>query len=204
MTSLGVIETVELDSSEDEWVITSNPSTPTKKPLPPKQRPSISAASIRTIRTNLPKPLRPPATPNRKLHGANYMSPLTPATPTPLTPPASSSPAVSMQYISDTELQVICSEMDAQLLVTRLVQVYKSCEIYIRIREIETTNSQIEMRLKDHLHYCSDPPDFILVYLYLYTYILVPSRFKTTDIVLVRIRWHHCLTTLMITRKTKI
>jgi hypothetical protein len=195
MTSLGAVNMVESDSSEDEWIITSAPDTPTKKPLPqPKQKPSISPASIRTIRANLPKSLLPAATPNAKLHATDTMSP---PTPSPLTPPMPSSPAVSIEYISDNELQVICFEMDAQLLITRLVQVYKSCEIYVRIREIETTNSQIEMRLKDHLHYCSDPPDFILVYI-----LFLCNRKPLT--LFVRMHWLHCPIILQIIRKTKI
>ncbi|KAI9470756.1 MAG: hypothetical protein EXX96DRAFT_367884 [Benjaminiella poitrasii] len=70
--------------------------------------------------------------------------------------------AVSLQYISDQELESICTEMNAELLVIRLIHVYKSCDIYLRIREIETAKSVIEVRLKSYLHYCPDPPDFIL------------------------------------------
>ncbi|KAI7899730.1 uncharacterized protein BX663DRAFT_545437 [Cokeromyces recurvatus] len=70
--------------------------------------------------------------------------------------------AASLQYISDQELQSICTDMNAELLISRLIHVYKSCDIYLRIREIETINSVIEVRLRKYLHYSSDPPDFVL------------------------------------------
>ncbi|KAI8979737.1 hypothetical protein BDF20DRAFT_913253 [Mycotypha africana] len=74
----------------------------------------------------------------------------------------SKSPTLSLQYISDIELKMLCIANNSLLLITRLVSVYKNAEVFSRIREIETQASFIEIRLKNKLHYCKDPCDFIL------------------------------------------
>ncbi|RCI00386.1 Exonuclease mut-7, partial [Rhizopus stolonifer] len=145
------------DSDDDEWEITSSPVT-NKKREEKKKRPTISAASIRTIRANLPKLI--------PIHVVS--APITPvASPAPIPPPVSLTPPpptthVSLQYISDDELKHMCQQMDSDLLMLRLIHVYKSADIYLKIREIETPGSLIEVRLCRHLHYCQDPSDFIL------------------------------------------
>lgn len=204
-----LVEDLESDSSEEEWVISSINETKQKakqkeqhqQKIPAtnnysRNRPSLSAASFRMARAYLPSPssLTPfqpsaaaiaaitktkPSTPSPSLSPAP--APASAPAPSPSPPPpttrstaalpvqskinntsACNIPAPSSTHISNEELIEICTHMDDNLLVTRLVNVYKSVEIYIRIREIET-GSVIESRLKDYLHYCDNPCDFILV-----------------------------------------
>lgn len=166
MTNLGI--EIDSDSSDDEWVISSTLQSPkpAAKNLPGSKkdkRLTIGAAAIRTIKANLPATTLPP--PKRNKTTIKNLD--TPTSSAPSTPPlfasVSTPSPVSLQYISDEELVTICTDMNTQLLVSRLVQVYRSCEIYSRIREIETSNSVIEVRLKDHLHLCFNPCDFIIV-----------------------------------------
>ncbi|GAA5797116.1 hypothetical protein HPULCUR_002495 [Helicostylum pulchrum] len=147
MASLGA--ELDSDSSDEEWVINSakTQAKPTKINKP--QRLTISAASIRTIQANIPKSNRlPPFQPNVPLPSQILKS-------APILPP-------SLQFISEEELDIMCLKMDADLLVSRIVDVYKSAEIFSRIREIETDSMSIESRLKEHLSNSSDPCGFIL------------------------------------------
>lgn len=158
MTNLG--NEIESDSSDEEWVISSTIGTPkiVKKPYESKkdkQRLTISSAAIRTIKASLPSSTLPPFKPNKH--------PVHTPTISMASPVSTASPSPSLQYISDEELVAICTEMNSRLLVSRLIQVYKSCEIYFRIREIETPSSVIEVRLKNHLHLCLNPCDFVIV-----------------------------------------
>lgn len=167
-------EDLESDSSEEEWVIGAI-SNLKQKPKPTQQkqtnhgrnRPTLSAASFRMARAFLPASARP----FRTAAAATLPSVTTTANPSALSvqseinktpPPAAAVVVPSSTHISNEELVEICKNMDDACLVQRLVNVYKSVEIYIRIREIET-GSVIESRLKDYLHYCDDPCDFILV-----------------------------------------
>ncbi|KAI8373249.1 hypothetical protein BD560DRAFT_489179 [Blakeslea trispora] len=164
-------ELVETESDPDEeWEITSIPIRKTASSSnleKSRNRPTISDASIRTIRASLPRP--PPSFPfkNQSMVKVAVSAPVTPIG-TPDIPERPSSnippdtPDVSLQYISDKELKLICQQLDAPMLILRLIQVYKSHEIYLRIREIETSNSLIETRLANHLHYCKNPGAFIL------------------------------------------
>lgn len=152
MASLG--GELESDSSDEEWVFTS-----TKTSSKTQQRLSITASSIRTLKANIPKRAAPPPS-----HHVSQIIPTLQQKKLIVKQP-------SLQFISDKELATMCNEMNATLLVSRLVDVYKSCEIFIRIREIETQAMSIEMRLKDHLSHASDPCDFILVSLSLFLHI---------------------------------
>lgn len=152
-----------------------------------KTRPTLAAASFRMAGAYLPaasKPFQPVASkPFQSAVSSNAPSSLS-ASPLPKptslahTAAAAALPAESeinksntpasvvaivpsLTHISNEELVEICKKMDDTCLVNRLVNVYKSVEIYIRIREIET-GSVIESRLKDYLHYCDDPCGFIL------------------------------------------
>lgn len=153
MASLG--GELESDSSDEEWVFTS-----TKPCSKNQQRLSISATSIRTIKANIPKRLP------LIQHHVSQILPIIQQKNIIVKQP-------SLQFISDKELVIMCKEMNATLLVSRLVDVYKSCEIFIRIREIETQAMSIEMRLKDHLSYSNDPCDFILVSLLLLLFVFL-------------------------------
>lgn len=165
---------LESESSDEEWVFSSTKTQPkatTTVKKTPQKKLTISAASIRTIRANIPK--------------SNRLAPLQPQLPLPILKSVVTAPIVlkkpieipSLQFISDTELHAICLEMNADLLVTRLVNVYKSSEIFIRIREIEKEALSIEMRLKDQLCYSRDPCGFILVSFFVYTFILIKLIF---------------------------
>ncbi|KAG2232937.1 hypothetical protein INT48_008030 [Thamnidium elegans] len=161
LSSRGNEPKLDSDSSDDEWVINSTKTQPRPTKTNKSQRLTISAASIRTIEANISKSCRlPPYQPNLPLP-----SPILKSVPIlQQTKIVSKKPIEmpSLQFISDKELHQMCLEMDADLLVSRLIDVYKSCEIFIRIREIETEAMSIEMRLKDHLSNASDPCGFIL------------------------------------------
>lgn len=152
MASLG--GELESDSSDEEWVFTS-----TKASSKTQQKLSISASSIRTLKANIPKRVAPPPPPLQ--HHVTQIMPILQQKKLMVKQP-------SLQFISDKELVTMCKEMNATLLVSRLIDVYKSCEIFIRIREIETQAMSIEMRLKDHLSHAADPCDFILVSLFFF------------------------------------
>jgi len=131
----------------------------------------LSAASFRMARAFLPASARPFRPASAPAAAAAAALPSTTTTKPPAFPvqseinktPAPAAVVVpSSTHISNEELVEICKHMDDACLVKRLVNVYKSVEIYLRIREIET-GSVIESRLKDYLHYCDDPCDFILV-----------------------------------------
>ncbi|KAL7315279.1 hypothetical protein PS15m_006749 [Mucor circinelloides] len=170
-------EDLESDSSEEEWVIsdpkqTSKPthhSQQQKNSARGRSRPTLSVASFRMAKAYLPHSLKPfqpsaAALTNTKLPASPSTAPLTTALPVQSeisNTPAPVAVVPSSTHISNEELVEICKNMDDACLVNRLVNVYKNVEIYIRIREIET-GSVIESRLKDYLHYCDDPCDFIL------------------------------------------
>lgn len=147
-------------SSDEEWIISSQkPELKTKK----LQKLTLSEASIRTIRANIPKsnrlpPFQPQQLPKQilKTVKTTYYSPkLQESKIIPTVQPS--------KYLEDNEIEVMCTDMNSTLLVTRLISVYKNTEVFIRIREIETTAMSFESRLKDHLHLAKDPSDFILV-----------------------------------------
>lgn len=226
MTTASLAATVEQqhddsDSSDEEWVFSSVPSTrkqqapqkqqQTQPPLAavrpqqkqyqqlkkPLQKLTISPASIRTIRANLPRNNFIPSTstssqqqqsplPLQIIKSVNAAMPPPPSLVKarqqqqqttqqsnhykPQQPIRQAQPPAppSLDFISDAELEQLCTEMNAQLLVTRLVHVYKSCEVFIKIKEIETRGNtvesmSIESRMKDYLSYAHDPCDFILV-----------------------------------------
>lgn len=181
-------EDLESDSSEEEWVIGAISDTkqkPKSTQYMPRQkhsnthnnrsRPTLAAASFRMARAYLPaasKPFQPAASlnstsslsvaPSTKSTVSSTKLPVQSEIKSNSNTPAPVAIVPSSTHISNEELVDICKKMDAACLVNRLVNVYKSVEIYIRIREIET-GSVIESRLKDYLHYCDDPCDFILV-----------------------------------------
>lgn len=212
-SSFGGLVEMEVDaSSDEEWVFSSSSTQPqpqqqtktkaaaqTKKPhAQAQQKLTNSAASICTIRANIPKSNRlPPFQPNLSSLPSQINKSLN-------TTGSSSKPDMiqqqinkialpkvqqqqpqqqqhkivlyktqtppppSLQFISDQELQVMCTEMNSKLLVTRLIEVYKTSDIYYKIREIETRGGtdesmSIESRISDHLPYASNPCDFILV-----------------------------------------
>lgn len=147
------------DSSDDDWVITStatdlptsvttSPSPPSQPPqqrtLPqstpkkPLQRPTVSQATVRTIRASLSK---------NQLAGD----------------PHKTRSAAEINYISQEQLESICSSMDSHLLVRRLVETYKNAETFLRIKDIETAKMTFDARLSETLYLCSDPGCFILV-----------------------------------------
>ncbi|GAN04453.1 hypothetical protein MAM1_0064d03913 [Mucor ambiguus] len=185
-------EDLDSDSSEEEWVIgaisDSKQKLKSTQHVPHQKhnahnrsKPTLSAASFRMARAYLPassKSFQPAAaaspclsstssssaSPSTKSSSSasSLTSSTTAATSLPVNNTATSVAIVpSSTHISNEELVEICKKMDDTCLVNRLVNVYKSVEIYIRIREIET-GSVIESRLKDYLHYCDDPCDFIL------------------------------------------
>lgn len=178
----GALDSVESSSSDEEWIISSRksePKTNTMKKQQTQPKLTLSEASIRTIRANIPKSNRlPPFQPQQqqlpkqilKTVKTTYYTPpkvqeskVIPAmttTPTPTTPTA----VQPSKYLEDKELEVMCTDMNASLLVTRLISVYKNTEVFIRIREIETNTMSFESRLKDHLQLAKDPSDFILVW----------------------------------------
>ncbi|KAJ8662347.1 hypothetical protein O0I10_002041 [Lichtheimia ornata] len=146
------------DSSDDDWVITStatdlptsvttSPSPPSQPPqqrtLPqstpkkPLQRPTVSQATVRTIRASLSK---------NQLAGD----------------PHKTRSAAEINYISQEQLESICSSMDSHLLVRRLVETYKNAETFLRIKDIETAKMTFDARLSETLYLCSDPGCFIL------------------------------------------
>lgn len=144
------------DSSDDDWVITStpsdvstsvttSPSPPTQQPTKPEtttskrlQRPTVSKATVRTIRASLSK----------KQLAAD---------------PHKTRSAAEINYISQEQLESICSAMDSRLLVRRLVETYKNAETFLRIKDIETAKMTFDARLSETLYLCSDPGCFILV-----------------------------------------
>ncbi|KAI8377057.1 hypothetical protein EDC96DRAFT_571325 [Choanephora cucurbitarum] len=161
--------------SDEEWEFTSIPvqkkSSPSLSSGKTKKRPTLSEASFRTIRASLPKSTNSLKTRHGTASPLPTMVASAPITPlsTPDIPERpmsadipSTDTSLSLQYISDDELERICQQMNADLLIRRLIQVYKSHEIYLKIREIETASSFIEARLANHLHYCTNPGDFIL------------------------------------------
>lgn len=180
----GALDSVESSSSDEEWIISSRKpeqktNTIKKQQIQPKL--TLSEASIRTIRANIPKSNRlPPFQPQQqqlpkqilKTVKTTYYTPpkvqeskVIPAmttTPTPTTPTTASAAVQPSKYFEDKELEVMCTDMNASLLVTRLISVYKNSEVFIRIREIETNTMSFESRLKDHLQLAKDPSDFIL------------------------------------------
>ncbi|KAL9543743.1 hypothetical protein MBANPS3_007968 [Mucor bainieri] len=186
-----LIDDLESDSSEEEWVIGAiNHTKPKPKPKPTQQqqqqqqqkhnntrnrsKPTLAAASFRMARAYLPaspKPVQPAApsssTKSTALPSSSTTTAAAAAAALPVqseinnTTPAPAAIVLSSTHISNEELVDICKKMDDACLVNRLVNVYKSVEIYLRIREIET-GSVIESRLKDYLHYCDDPCGFIL------------------------------------------
>lgn len=177
----GALDSVESSSSDEEWIISSrkpeppktNTNTNTKKP---QQKLTLSEASIRTIRANIPKSSRlPPFQPQQqqlpkqilKTVKTTYYAPPKVLQESKVIPAAAAAAAAATvqpsKYLEDKELEVMCSDMNASLLVTRLISVYKNTEVFIRIREIETNAMSFESRLKDHLHLAKDPSDFILV-----------------------------------------
>ena len=146
------------DSSDDDWVITStatngsssvtaSPSPPSQRPPPQRtlqptskrlQRPAVSQATVRTIRASLSK---------------NQLA----------AEPHKTRSAAEINYISQEQLESICSSMDSHLLVRRLVETYKNAETFLRIKDIETAKMTIDARLSETLYLCSDPGCFILV-----------------------------------------
>ncbi|KAI7880863.1 hypothetical protein K492DRAFT_237034 [Lichtheimia hyalospora FSU 10163] len=142
------------DSSDDDWVITSTvtdgSSSVTASPSPPSQphrtlqptskrfqRPAVSQATVRTIRASLSK---------------NQL----------VAEPHKTRSAAEINYISQEQLESICSSMDSHLLVRRLVETYKNAETFLRIKDIETAKMTIDARLSETLYLCSDPGCFIL------------------------------------------
>ncbi|CEP20124.1 hypothetical protein [Parasitella parasitica] len=183
---------LESDSSEEEWVMSNVHEskqqlkqnhhhqlrqTAVATNNYSRSRPTLSAASFRMAKAYLPSPssiapFKPPAatadytainksksTPVAKLAVQSETDDTSPDETEVVATATAAAP--SSTHISNEELVEICTNMNASLLITRLVNVYKSVEIYIRIREIET-GSVIESRLKDCLHYCDNPCDFIL------------------------------------------
>jgi hypothetical protein len=149
---------MDSESSDEEWVFGSSSSEdPTKQkstvPIRKFANLTISEASKRTIRANIPKSSRLPPMENHTI-----------------TPQLSPSPPLvlkeeepSLQFISDEELSHICTDMNAKLLVFRVLQVYKSTEVFLQIRDIETDALSIESRLLSHLHLAAHPTEFIIV-----------------------------------------
>ncbi|KAG0872218.1 hypothetical protein G6F16_005333 [Rhizopus arrhizus] len=158
MTSPGA--EVDSDSSDDEWVITSlnNKSLAANKQT--QQKPAKPKALIKKefayLQTNSSSSSLSSITLST---AANYSSssPLLE-----MNSPSITSDTVPLQYLSQEKLQEICKNMDANTLVSQLVHVYKSAEIFIKIREIETDSLSLEMRLREHLESCSDPCTFIV------------------------------------------
>jgi hypothetical protein len=188
MTSLAEKES---DSSDEDWVFESVDVTPSTRLGLHKRQPKlkISSGAIRTIRNCLPKQQQPTIKPPIVVK----QPPIVIRKPAPSPPPSSQAPQTvaqaekklalaenvppSIDYLTHEELEKMCIDMDADALVFRLIKVYKSTEIFIRIREIESQNMTIESRLRDVLAECSDPCNFILVsqheniYIYIYIYI---------------------------------
>ncbi|KAG1455165.1 hypothetical protein G6F56_007132 [Rhizopus delemar] len=166
MTSLGA----EMDSetSDDEWVITSLEKKKTKamrsnnsnKRFTPQQQTRIS------------KPLKKESTllQYKTQSSSSSTSSLTLSPSVSLPPPSIASPAMStvntieipMEYLSKTELEDICKTMDPKRLITQLIRVYKSLEIFTKIRDIETGPMSFEIRLKEQLESCQDPCSFVI------------------------------------------
>ncbi|KAI8374270.1 uncharacterized protein BYT42DRAFT_499220 [Radiomyces spectabilis] len=139
------------ESSEDEWIISSTATESDIPKLKARTKPKLSAAAIRTVRAALPRSALLTAK-------ATTSKPLPPS-------PVPSTAAVDANYLSNEELAEICKTMDAQRLVTRLVDVYKNSETYLCIREIETPPFYIEARMVNQLDECGDPCSFIVQFL---------------------------------------
>lgn len=164
MTSPGA--EVDSDSSDDEWVITSLNSKSLAAKKQTQQKPAKPKALIKKefayLQTNSSSSSLSSITLST---AANYSS----SSPLPeMNSPSITSATVPLQYLSQEKLQEICKNMDASTLVSQLVHVYKSAEIFIKIREIETDSLSLEMRLREHLESCSDPCTFIVVRTFLF------------------------------------
>ncbi|CAO3702639.1 unnamed protein product [Rhizopus stolonifer] len=161
MTSLGA----EMDSetSDDDWVITSLEKKKTRamrsnnsnKRFTPQQQTRIS------------KPLKKESIllQYKTQSSSSSTSSLTLSPSVSLPPPSIASPAMSpvntieipMEYLSKTELEDICKTMDPKRLITQLIRVYKSLEVFTKIRDIETGPMSFEIRLKEQLENCQIP-----------------------------------------------
>ncbi|KAI9323359.1 hypothetical protein BX666DRAFT_1886079 [Dichotomocladium elegans] len=119
-----------------------SPSTVRRRP----GQPTVSSATIRTIRSSL--------------SGSNRT----------FSPSGASQPrrtrdvqsAQELDYIATEELETLCRTMNSSLLVKRLVETYRNAETFLRIREIETPKLTIQARLRDNLYQCENPGSFIL------------------------------------------
>lgn len=152
---------MDSESSDEEWVFSSSSEDQTKQKATIRKlgKLSISEASKRTIRANIPKSSRLPSMENHTITPQ-----LSPSPPLPLLKEKEEEP--SLQFISDEELSHICTFMNAKLLVFRVLQVYKSTEVFLQIRDIETDSLSIESRLLSHLHLAAHPTEFIIVSIY--------------------------------------
>ncbi|KAF7727169.1 Exonuclease mut-7 [Apophysomyces ossiformis] len=134
----------DTDSSDEEWEVTSTAlETAKQAPTPSYKRrpkPTIAPAGFRQLHAAIPRSQRLPL-------------------PTP--PPTEHKKTQSLEYLTFEELHDLCVRMDSEQLVARIVGVYKNAETYIRIREIETSNFNLEARLADQLHETPDPCIFI-------------------------------------------
>ncbi|KAI7851406.1 hypothetical protein BDC45DRAFT_538181 [Circinella umbellata] len=181
----------ESDSSEDEWVTSTLPTT--TPPTPTERR--INQVTPRktmssSLRTNTPhSPIRnnsPITTINRTTTPITLIrSTVSPATirtiraalpshsnsSTTTTSTAASSSSSSPEklqkqtttaYITPEDLDHFCQNLDSQGFVRKLVETYKNAETYLQIREIETQKLTIDARLCEHLIECPDPGAFVL------------------------------------------
>ncbi|CEI98905.1 hypothetical protein RMCBS344292_13001 [Rhizopus microsporus] len=132
-------------SSEEEWVITSVDKKQVNKKRSPRLvlNTSSKTHSSTSSLSNLQKSSSSSACSSKNDSPIIHSAPL--------------------QYISNNEIKNICVQSDAKALISQLVCVYKSADIFLKIRDIETQSSMtFEMRLKEHMALCEDSCDFII------------------------------------------